>query len=158
MESEKKECITWALKLCQTMFKDKENTLKVIVTGLNTALTNFVAKVFPTSYALLCRYHIRKNVISRVKPAVGTKKINGEDGKMVKVGVIMEIIIDVWNVIINSSMEELYVDVVILFRKVCEKYSDLLKYVESTILDQVKEKIICAWADHVRHLGNAITN
>lgn len=27
------------------------------------------------------------------------------------------------------------------FRKMCEKYPDLLKYVESTILDQVKEKM-----------------
>ncbi|XP_050878838.1 uncharacterized protein LOC127082655 [Lathyrus oleraceus] len=27
------------------------------------------------------------------------------------------------------------------------KYLDLLKYVESTILDQVKEKLVCAWTD-----------
>ena len=44
------------------------------------------------------------------------------------------------------------------FRKVCEKYPDLLKYVESTILDQVKEKIVCAWTDQVRHLRNTTTN
>lgn len=49
-------------------------------------------------------------------------------------------------------------DVVIHFRKVCEKYIDLLKYVESTILDQMKENIICAWIDQVRHLRNKTTN
>ncbi|XP_058775209.1 uncharacterized protein LOC131649464 [Vicia villosa] len=42
--------------------------------------------------------------------------------------------------------------------KVCEKYLALLKYVESIILDQVKEKIVCAWTGQVRHLGNTTTN
>lgn len=44
----------------------------------------------------------------------------------------------------NSSTKELQSDDVIHVRKVCEKYLDLLKYVENAILDQVKEKIICA--------------
>ncbi|XP_050919722.1 uncharacterized protein LOC127137294 [Lathyrus oleraceus] len=42
--------------------------------------------------------------------------------------------------------------------KMCEKYHDLLKYVESIILDQVNEKIVCAWTDKVIHLGNTTTN
>ncbi|XP_058753208.1 uncharacterized protein LOC131626410 [Vicia villosa] len=42
--------------------------------------------------------------------------------------------------------------------KICEKYPDLLKYVESTILDKVKEKFVCAWTDKVRYLGNTTTN
>ncbi|CAK8566771.1 unnamed protein product [Lathyrus sativus] len=65
---------------------------------------------------------------------------------------------DAWNRILNSSTKELYVDFVIQFWKVCEKYSALLKYVESTILDQVKENIVYAWTDNVRHLGNTTTN
>lgn len=69
----------------------------------------------------------------------------------------MERLMDAWNVIINSSAEELYVDVVILFKKMREKYPDLVKYVECTILGQVKEKDVCAWTDQVRHLGNTIT-
>ncbi|XP_058776175.1 uncharacterized protein LOC131650486 [Vicia villosa] len=42
--------------------------------------------------------------------------------------------------------------------KVCEKYPNLLKYVESTILDQLKEKIACARTNQVIHLGNITTN
>lgn len=60
---------------------------------------------------------------------------------MVKVGMIMEIIMDTWNVIINSSIKELHIDVVIHFKKVCEKYPNLLKYVESIIFDHVKRNI-----------------
>lgn len=39
----------------------------------------------------------------------------------------------------------------------CAVYPDLLKYVEGTILDQVKEKIVCAWTDQVPHFGNITT-
>lgn len=55
-----------ALKMCKT------NMSNVIVTDRDTALMNMVANVFPTSCALLCRYHI-KNVRSRLKLAVSTK-------------------------------------------------------------------------------------
>lgn len=72
-ESIKEKNVTWDLDVCWTMFKDKEDTPKVIITDRDTALMNSVSKVFPTSYTLLCRYHITKNVSSQVKPAVGTK-------------------------------------------------------------------------------------
>lgn len=138
--------------------KGKGDTSKVIVTDHNTALINSIAKVFSNSYRLLCRYHIKKNTRSQVKPMVRTKQIKGEDIKMVKTDVIVERIMNAWNTIINYSKKELYINAVIHFRKVCEKYPDLLKYDESTILDQVKEKIVYAWTDQVRHLGNTITN
>ncbi|XP_050876420.1 uncharacterized protein LOC127080131 [Lathyrus oleraceus] len=89
-------------------------------------------------------YHITQNMRSWVKPAVRTKQIEPGDGKLVKAGVVVEKIMDAWNRIINSSIKELYVDSVMHFRKVCEKYHDLSKYVERTILDQVKEKIVYA--------------
>lgn len=48
---------------------------------------------------------------------------------------------DAWTMIINVSTKEFYANVVIQFRKVCEKYSDLFKYVKSTIMGQVKKKM-----------------
>ncbi|XP_050915675.1 uncharacterized protein LOC127130752 [Lathyrus oleraceus] len=48
-ESEKEKNITWTLKMCRTILKDKENTLKVIVTDCDTALMNSIANVFLTS-------------------------------------------------------------------------------------------------------------
>lgn len=96
-------------------------------------IDKFNCKVFSISYALSRKYHFTKNVRSRVKPAVVTKQIKGEDDKMVKAYVIMVRIIDAWNVIINSSPEELYVYVVICFMKLFEKYPYLLKHVESRV-------------------------
>lgn len=67
------------------------------------ALMNSVAKVFPTSYILFCRYHITKNVRNRVKLAVETKQIKVGDKIIVKASVIVERIMNAWTVIISDS-------------------------------------------------------
>ncbi|XP_058726144.1 uncharacterized protein LOC131597443 [Vicia villosa] len=83
--------VTWALKIWKTVLKDQQNMPQIIITDHDTALMNSVEIMFHTSSALLCKYHITKNVRIRVKPAV-------------------------------------------------------------------KEKIVCAWTDQVRHFGNTTTN
>lgn len=45
-KSKKEDNVTWASEVCRTMLKDKENTLKVIVTDRDPTLMNSVAKVF----------------------------------------------------------------------------------------------------------------
>lgn len=89
---------------------------------------------------------------------IGTKQVKLEDGKMAKPGMVVENIMVAWNDIINSSKKELYAESVIRFKSVCVRYSYLLKCVKCIILDQDKEKIVCAWTDQVRHFGNTTTN
>ncbi|XP_058746055.1 uncharacterized protein LOC131618923 [Vicia villosa] len=72
---------------------------KAIVTNGDTALMNAVAKIFPSSNALLCRYHITCNVKSKVKSALGTKQVETNGGKSVKPGVIVEQIMDAWTLL-----------------------------------------------------------
>lgn len=93
-----------------------------------------------------------------LKLTVGTKQIKGENKKMVKLSHIREIITDAWNVTINHSKEELYVEFVIQFRRVCVKYLYFLKYVEIAILYQMNENIVCAWIDQDKHFENTTTN
>ncbi|XP_050908699.1 protein FAR-RED ELONGATED HYPOCOTYL 3-like [Lathyrus oleraceus] len=64
LENGKGENVSWTLEVCQVMLKDKKYMPKVIVTDRDITLMNSVAKVFPTSYTLLCRHHITKNVRS----------------------------------------------------------------------------------------------
>lgn len=73
LECEKEVNFTWALEVCRTLLKDQGEMPKMIVTDRDIALMKSVAKVFSSSNALLCRYHITKNVRSRVKPAIWTK-------------------------------------------------------------------------------------
>ena len=44
------------------------------------------------------------------------------------------------------------------FRDVCKKIPKFLNYVESTILDVGKEKIVRVWINHVLHLGCRTAN
>lgn len=69
LKSEKEVNVTWTLEMCKTLSKDQENMLNVIVTDRDIAMMNSIAKVCPTSYALLCRYHITKNVSNQLKLA-----------------------------------------------------------------------------------------
>ncbi|XP_058787061.1 uncharacterized protein LOC131661483 [Vicia villosa] len=116
-------------------------------------------KTFAVGFDLLeCENEENFRWALEVKPAVGTKQIATEGGKVVKPGVIVDQIMDAWACIASSSIKELFANAVLQFQKICEKYPDLLKYIESTVLDKVKEKFVCAWIDKVRHLGNTTTN
>ncbi|XP_050890300.1 protein FAR1-RELATED SEQUENCE 5-like [Lathyrus oleraceus] len=72
LECKKEDNFTWALEVCWTLLNDQGDIPKAFVTDRDAVLMNLVANVFPYSNALLCRYHITKNVRSRVKPAIGT--------------------------------------------------------------------------------------
>jgi len=56
---------TWVLETSVGLLNSKLNMPRVIVTNRGTALVNFVAKVLPETAALLCHFHIERNV--RVK-------------------------------------------------------------------------------------------
>lgn len=57
---------------------------------------NSITKIFPISYDLLCMYHITKHARDIISIALETKQVNGEDEKIVKLGQILESIIDDW--------------------------------------------------------------
>lgn len=114
-KSEKEVNVTWALEVCKILLKDQVNMPNAIVIDRDTTLMNLIAKLFFTSYTLLCRYQITKNIRSRLKPTVGTKQIKGEDRKKVKSSVVVEEITDAWTGILNSFIEELYVASVTTF-------------------------------------------
>jgi len=63
--SKKEEKFTWTLLECANLLKCKKQMLKVIITDMDTALMNVVAKQFLTSSALVCEFHILNNVRAR---------------------------------------------------------------------------------------------
>ncbi|GAU41659.1 hypothetical protein TSUD_272430 [Trifolium subterraneum] len=44
------------------------------------------------------------------------------------------------------------------FRELCKKWPRLLRYIEETVLDTDKEKVVHAWVDKHMHMGNYTTN
>lgn len=60
LECEKGNNITRALEVCHELLKDQLNMPRMIVIDHDATLMNLVVKMFPTSYALMCRYHKTK--------------------------------------------------------------------------------------------------
>ncbi|XP_058783444.1 protein FAR1-RELATED SEQUENCE 5-like [Vicia villosa] len=94
LECEKEENVTWALDICKSLLKNPQNMPSVIVIDRDKVLVNAVGIIVPISRALLCRYHITKNVRAKLKPAVDTQDFKGEDGNMLKYSVVVETIMD----------------------------------------------------------------
>ena len=137
LTSKKEENFTWALQECDSLLKCKKQIPKVIVTDRETALMNVVAKFFPTSSALVCEFHILKNVRAK---CILDCRVKDSKGKHVNSSDLVNTIMNAWEVIVNSPSEELYADAVLQFKKVCERFQKYLNCVESTILEPLKEK------------------
>ncbi|GAU51671.1 hypothetical protein TSUD_371910 [Trifolium subterraneum] len=148
--NEKEDNFVWALETCKSLLIRKETFPKVIVTDKDKSLMNVVAKVFPNSTALVCRVHVYKNVKAKLKAVCNAKEqIMDQLLKTLKLQ---------WNSIVDSTSEESYTTAVVEFRKVFEKFPNFVKYVETTVLDPVKEKFVSAWTDSVMRIGNTSTN
>lgn len=82
---------------------------------------------------------------SRVKHAVEMKQIKDEDGKMLKASLVVERIMDAWNVTINSSTKELYVDVVIHFSVIyinSKYFNTFFIFAKKLVLCEIKSSIM----------------
>jgi len=154
---EKEENFFWVLQIMLKLLKSDINMSKVVVTDRDTTLMNAVITVLPKSKAILCYFHAGKNVKARgitdCKYPLGKK-----DGKEVKHSDVVKMIMRAWDVIVESPTQELYASVLLEFQNVCNDFPKFITYVETTILDVVKEKIVRAWTDHVLHLGCRTTN
>ena len=148
--NEKEDNFVWALETCKSLLISKETFSKVIVTDRDKSLMNAVAKVFPNSTALVCRVHVYKNVKAKFKALCKAK-----DEKMFQLLKTLKL---QWNSIVDSTSEESYTTAVVDFRKVFENFPNFVKYVETTVLDPVKEKFVSGWTDSVMHIGNTTTN
>jgi len=127
---------------------------------------NVVAKVLPEIVALLLHFHIEKNERAkcitdyRVKPKPKDVKVDGKDKEVneVKTSGIVNNITRVWDDVDESLTKDSFASTVMRFRDVCKRIPKFLDYVETTILNSVREKIVRAWIDSVLHLGCKTTN
>jgi len=102
MTSEKEHNFTWALQMLLKLLGPNSDMPKVVVIDRDTGMMNAVANVLPDSSAILCYFHVGKNVRSRiiidckVKQNVvvvdGQKKIVDEE----KHSKLVDTIFDAW--------------------------------------------------------------
>jgi len=139
MTSEKEDNFTWALQMLLKLLGPNSNMPKVVVTDRDTGMMNVVANVLPDSSAILCYFHVGKNVKSRiitdckVKQNVvlvdGQKKIVDEE----KHNKLVDTIFDAWEKLVESPTQELYASNLVEFQGACKDHPKFLHYVETTI-------------------------
>ena len=66
MMSEKEDNFTWALQMLLKLLGPNSDMSKVVVTDRDTGMMNVVANVLSDSSAILCYFHVGKNVRSRI--------------------------------------------------------------------------------------------
>ena len=159
MMSEKEDNFTWALQMLLKLLGPNSDVPKVVVTNRDTGMMNAVANVLPDSSAILCYFHVGKNVRARiitdckVKQNVvvvdGQKKIVNE----AKHSKLVDTLFYAWEKLVESRTQELYEGNLMEFQDACKDYPKFLLYVQETILKPFKKKLVRAWTDLVLHLG-----
>jgi len=66
MTSEKEDNFTWALQMLLKLLEPNSDMPNVVVTDRDTCMMNAVANVLPDSSAILCYFHVGKNVKARI--------------------------------------------------------------------------------------------
>jgi len=66
MTSEKKDTFTWALHMLLKLLNPNSDMPKVVVTDRDTTMMNVVENVIPDSSAILCYFHVGKNVRANI--------------------------------------------------------------------------------------------
>jgi len=111
---EKEENFVWVLQMMRKFLTSKINMPKVVVTDGDTTLMNAVATVSPESSAILCYFHVQKNVKARCildcRYTLGKK-----DRKEVKHNVVVKKIMRAWDVIVESPTQNLYTSALVEF-------------------------------------------
>ncbi|XP_045810896.1 uncharacterized protein LOC123905333 [Trifolium pratense] len=136
LSNEKEDNFIWALQQLRCLLRRETNLPKVILTDRDLALMNAIPAVFPEAAALVCRFHVKKNVRTKAAELVKVR-----DGEKVKAADMREKVCLAFEDVLDSSTEAEYTENVMAFRKLCERWPKFVRYVEETILDTDKEKL-----------------
>jgi len=110
MMSEKEDNVSLALKRCRDQLHSKDMSSKVVVTDQKNALMNVFDTVFLEASSLVCKYHIKRNVIAKCKTNCKVKDLKGKDGKEIKSSEVGKTVMVALEGVVNSDIEQAYVD------------------------------------------------
>jgi len=71
---EQEDIFTWALEMLFGLLSTKLNMPKVVVTDMDNASMNVVAKVLLETDVILCYFHIGKNIKAKCNQIVESKR------------------------------------------------------------------------------------
>ena len=144
MEAEREGNYAWALGVLHSIIG--EDVLPdVIVTDRELSLMKAINSVLPNARHLLCKWHIKKDVLAKCKKLFETKE------KCNRFTLY-------WNMLVHSSTEQEYIDHLRKLNQEFSTYPSVLQYVKDSWLDEYKERFVFVWVDKCMHFGNTTSN
>lgn len=148
--AESEENYIWALERLKSVMLDCEVELpSVFISDRELALLNAIAHVFPNSSHMLCKWHIKNNILTFLGKKRNIKDMDVTEKK--------EFLSD-WNQLVCSKNSSIYNENLALLHEKYGKYDSLLKYVHETWLDPYKDRFVQLWTDENMHFGNYTSN
>ena len=145
LKNEKEDSYTWALEHLKLLI-DSDDFPKAIVTDRELALVNALKNIFHSSYHILCRRHIGKDVEKYFTNLVKNKDIGTSfsQGR--------------WHKVVEAQTQQEYEDQLGEMNEAYSHMFGLLKYVHETWLGPFKERFVRAWTNCALHMGQLTTN
>jgi hypothetical protein len=153
MSGEKKEDYIWVMEqLREVMVKEGILEPEVMVTDRELALMTTIDTIFPSTYHILCRWHVNMNVVAKTKGFFPPPVKHG--ATTTRHPSFQSFLCD-WNKLLYSATEQQYEERLAQFK--VDHPVRAVEYVDKTWLCW-KEKIVTFWLNNVRHFGHFTTS
>lgn len=143
MAHESRDHYEWALRRVRYLCYGK--IPGVIATDRELGLISALRVVFPEVKHILCTFHIKSNIISRVSVILRCKEARAE-------------FMSQCHALFESRSNESYQRRLLEMRNHWHAYPRLMNYLETTWLTPYKEAVVRAWCDMSHHFGTRTTN
>jgi hypothetical protein len=153
LRHKKEEDYKWACEYLRTiMTQDTIEEPTSIVTDRDLALIRCLKSQFPSSYHLLCRWHINMNMLAKTKRWFpGPIKTSGKTVRHPQ----FQDFLSSWNTLLASPTEELYNKKLVEMRA---KYpTGAIEYCTKTWLIW-RESLVACWINQYYHFGVTVTS
>jgi MULE transposase domain len=153
LSAEKEEDYNWALdQLREIMINNSIQEPITVVTDRELALIKALESRLPTSYHILCRWHVNMNILAKTKqffPA--PTRQNGSYSHHPS----FQAFLSDWNTLLNSPTEQEYTRKLQAMRNIHPARA--IRYITDTWLIW-KENLISYWINQAMHFGVTITS
>ncbi len=162
LRSESEEDYRWVLERLALHIPSSPG---VVVTDCDHALMNALGGVFPASFLILCRWHVRRSVQARCKShfpsrRASSRRVRGASSSLLQTTVGESAVKDFmedWDAVVYAESVQSYRTKWQRLQSTYRREASLIGYLRNTWLP-LKEHFMAPWVDEHLHLGATETS
>ncbi len=162
LQSEMEQDFRWVL---EKLLLHIDSVPGVVITDCGFVLMNALATVFPQSFHVLCRWHVRRSIYARSKSHFSSRRVSGRQhsqqvGSQLQSAAGESAVDDFmrnWDEVVYSDSITTYRDQWRSLQSSYRRDTSLLDYLRNTWLP-LREHFMAPWVDQHLHLGATETS